>query len=105
MPQDSGDELIAERRQAQAALILGRIAGEQIGAAGDIAASLGLPPPITSDQVELLRRDTVVSPGALGLADLGIGATPLEPVISTYLYRFRDGGQYAESPPPAGAPV
>ena len=67
-----------------------------IGLAGDVMAMTPLPPPITSDQVALLRRDNVVTPGALGLADLGVAATALEPVIGTYLYRYRKGGQYAE---------
>jgi NADH dehydrogenase len=59
-------------------------------------ATIGLPPPITTDQVELLRADNVVSPGALGLADLGVTPSPLEPVIPTYLYRYLRGGQYAD---------
>ncbi len=67
-----------------------------MGRAGDIMASLGLPPPITRDQVAMLRTDNVVAPGALGLADLGIAPQALEPIIETYLYRFRKGGQYAE---------
>jgi NADH dehydrogenase len=50
-------------------------------------------PPITRDQIELLKRDNVVSPGAKTLADLGIAEpTPLEAVIPTYLYRYRRGG-------------
>ncbi|HEY5107198.1 MAG TPA: complex I NDUFA9 subunit family protein [Caulobacteraceae bacterium] len=67
-----------------------------IGLAGEILALTPLPPPITSDQVNLLRRDAVVTPGALGLADLGVAATAVEPVIGAYLYRYRKGGQYAE---------
>ncbi len=66
-----------------------------LGKAGDLIAPLGLVPPITSDQVELLRTNNVVAPGALGLADLGVAANALEPIISTYLYRYRNGGQYA----------
>jgi uncharacterized protein YbjT (DUF2867 family) len=67
-----------------------------VGKAGDLAAQLGLPPPITSDQVDLLRRDNVVSRTAPGLADLGITATTLEAVLPTYLYRYRKGGQFAD---------
>ncbi len=70
-----------------------------LGRAGDLIAPLGLAPPITSDQVELLRADNVVSPGSLGLADLGVAANALEPIISSYLYRYRNGGQYAEQLP------
>ena len=67
-----------------------------IGKAGDILAVAGFPPPITSDQVEMLKTDNVVAPGALGLADLGIAPQALESVIGSYLYRYRKGGQYAE---------
>ncbi len=68
-----------------------------LGLAGDAVAATGLlTPPITSDQVEMLRQDNVVAPGAPGLADLGVAASALEPIIPTYLYRYRKGGQYAE---------
>jgi uncharacterized protein YbjT (DUF2867 family) len=67
-----------------------------LGRAGDGAAKLGLPPPITLDQVRMLKVDNVVAPDALGLADLGVTPTALEGVIGSYLYRYRRGGQYAE---------
>ena len=50
---------------------------------------------LTPDQVRSLRHDNVVSPGAMGLADLGITATNLGAVIPEYLWRFRPAGQYA----------
>jgi len=74
----------------ETAKILGRV-GDFIGRAGLIA------PPLTTDQLEMLRVDNVVAPGAPGLADLGVAATALEPIIPTYLYRYRKGGQYAET--------
>jgi NADH dehydrogenase len=46
-------------------------------------------PPLTRDQVSLLERDNVVSPGAPGLAELGITPTPLETVVPTYLQAYR----------------
>jgi len=52
-------------------------------------------PPLTPDQVEMLKRDNVVSSGALTLATLGITPTPVEPILPTYLDRFRRGGWYA----------
>ena len=67
-----------------------------MGRAGDVLAMAGFPPPITSDQVAMLKTDNLVAPGALGLADLGITPQALEPIIGTYLYRYRKGGQYAE---------
>jgi NADH dehydrogenase len=73
-----------------AAMLLGRI--------GDVMARTGLiAPPITLDQVELLKSDTVVGAAASGLADLGIGATAVEAIIPTYLWPYRKGGQYAEA--------
>jgi uncharacterized protein YbjT (DUF2867 family) len=66
-----------------------------IGRLSELGAFL-IPPQITVDQVEVLRRDNVVSDGAPGLADLGIQATAVEPIIPAYLYRYRKGGQFAE---------
>src|ERR1700756_4447037 len=51
-------------------------------------------PPLTPDQVELLRRDNIVSPGALTLSSLGIAPTVVEAILPTYLDRFRQGGWY-----------
>ena len=50
---------------------------------------------LTPDQVRSLRRDTVVTPGSKGLADLGIDPTNLAAVIPEYLWRYRPSGQYA----------
>jgi uncharacterized protein YbjT (DUF2867 family) len=52
-------------------------------------------PPLTPDQVEMLKRDNVVSSGALTLAALGIAPTPVEAILPSYLDRFRRGGWYA----------
>jgi NADH dehydrogenase len=68
-----------------------------IGFMGDVAGFVSLPAPLTLDQVRLLRRDNVVAPGAAGLAELGVAPTAVEPIIPTYLYRYRKGGQYAEA--------
>ena len=67
-----------------------------IGKVGELAALTALPPPLTSDQVELLKSDNVISGTYPGLSDLGIAATPVEGILPTYLYRFRKGGQYAD---------
>ena len=50
---------------------------------------------LTLDQVKSLRVDSVVSPDAQTLADLGITATDFAAVIPEYLWRFRPSGQYA----------
>jgi len=49
---------------------------------------------LTRDQLKNLGRDNVVSPGARGLADLGITPTAMEAVLPGYLWRFRPYGQY-----------
>jgi uncharacterized protein YbjT (DUF2867 family) len=69
-----------------------------IGIAGDMASVLPIAPPITSDQVELLKRDNVAEHGLPGLAELGVTPTPLESVLPTYLWAFRKGGQFAAQP-------
>jgi NADH dehydrogenase len=46
-------------------------------------------PPLTRDQVELLKVDNVVAPDARTLADLGITPTPIELVVPDYLGRYR----------------
>jgi NADH dehydrogenase len=50
-------------------------------------------PLLTRDQVTLLQKDTVVTPGAPGLAQLGVTPTALELILPTYLNRFRRGGR------------
>lgn len=73
-----------------------------IGKLGDLQASiLPLAPPLTSDQVEMLKSDNVAEGGLPGLAEAGVIPTAVEAVVPTYLYRYRKGGQYAETP--AGA--
>jgi NADH dehydrogenase len=53
--------------------------------------------PLTPDQVEMLKRDNVVSSGALTLATLGIEPTAVEAILPTYLDRFRRRGWYDRS--------
>jgi uncharacterized protein YbjT (DUF2867 family) len=55
-------------------------------------------PPLTPDQVELLRANNVVSEAAehegRTLAGLGIEPEALEVIVPTYLWRFRRTGQF-----------
>lgn len=46
-------------------------------------------PPLTRDQLELLKSDNVVGENALTLDDLGIEAMPIEMVVPSYLARHR----------------
>lgn len=67
-------------------------------AAVEAAVLEWLPNPLlTRDQVRMLKHDSVVSPGAAGLLDLGITPTALELVLPTYLDRFRRGGRWVTS--------
>jgi uncharacterized protein YbjT (DUF2867 family) len=49
-------------------------------------------PPLTRDQLLLLRKDNVVASGALTLADLGIAPAAVEALVPVYLSRFKVGG-------------
>ena len=55
-------------------------------------------PALTSDQVELLKHDNVVSAAAVAegrsLPGLGIAARSIESVVPSYLYRYRKAGQF-----------
>jgi NADH dehydrogenase len=51
-------------------------------------------PPLTRDQVRLLRCDNVVAAGARTLADLGISPTSVEVILPTYLDRYRPHGRF-----------
>ena len=63
--------------------------------------SLGLFPKLlrmTTDQVELLKTDNVVSESAIAetrtLQGLNIEPQSIEAIVPTYLYRYRKTGQY-----------
>ncbi|WP_368904435.1 complex I NDUFA9 subunit family protein [Taklimakanibacter lacteus] len=56
-------------------------------------------PPLTSDQVELLKSDNVVSAEATHerrtLQGLGITPRGIEAIVPAYLYRYRKAGQFS----------
>lgn len=60
---------------------------------------LGLTPPITAAQVDLMGEDNVASPGANSLATLGIAPTAPEAILPMYLDRYRVGGRYNQHAP------
>ena len=52
-------------------------------------------PPVTGDQVEMLKTDNVVADDALTLTDLGVsGLESVEAITPTYLWRFRPYGEF-----------
>jgi uncharacterized protein YbjT (DUF2867 family) len=53
-------------------------------------------PPLTRDQVTLLEHDNIVSGDAPTLADLGLAATAIEAIVSTYMDRYRAGGRFTQ---------
>ncbi|MEM8852445.1 MAG: complex I NDUFA9 subunit family protein [Pseudomonadota bacterium] len=64
------------------------------------ALSLLPKPPLTVDQVEMLKRDNVVSDAAIAdgrtFAAANIEPQGLEAILPTYLWVYRRGGQFAE---------
>ncbi len=52
-------------------------------------------PPITYDQLKLLKTDNVVQKNAAGFAELGIEPAAIEAVVGDYLTAFRAGGRFA----------
>jgi uncharacterized protein YbjT (DUF2867 family) len=65
-----------------------------LAVAGSVVPAPLLPkPPLTRDQVRLLKSDSVPAGNLPGLAELGITPTALELVLPTYLDRFRRGGR------------
>jgi uncharacterized protein YbjT (DUF2867 family) len=52
-------------------------------------------PPLTGDQVKMLKSDNVVSPGAKGFAELGVTQLEsVESIVPSYLVRFKPYGQF-----------
>ena len=58
-------------------------------------------PPLTPDQVELLRRDNVVSEAAVReertFAGLALDPASLFAIVPSYLWRFRKAGQFSRA--------
>lgn len=88
--------VLSETRRRRILAPLPFPAGKAVGTLFQLGAWL-VPPVVTADQVELLRVDNVAGGAAPGLTDLGVQPTAVEPILPTYLYRFRKGGQFAEA--------
>ena len=60
---------------------------------------LPIPPILTKDQCEILSEaDNVVSTNHLTLKDLDINPTDVEEAMKKWLWRYKDGGQFAKAP-------
>ena len=51
-------------------------------------------PLLTSDQVELLKYDNIISGDYPDLKDFGISGEPIQTILPKYIYRFRTRGQF-----------
>ena len=51
-------------------------------------------PLLTTDQVEMLKYDNIITGNCPTLKELGIVPKNMEDIIPNYLYRFRKGGQF-----------
>ncbi|MDA0909722.1 MAG: complex I NDUFA9 subunit family protein [Proteobacteria bacterium] len=52
-------------------------------------------PPVTRDQLKLLKSDNVVSADALGFAELGLTPTGMALIVPKYLERYKPGGRFS----------
>lgn len=73
---------------------LARIGATALDMAQVVTGGLFTNSALSRDQLALLRQDNVVSPGARGLADMGIQPTAVPAVLADALVRFRPSGQY-----------
>jgi NADH dehydrogenase len=79
-----------------------RLVSLPFGLAGFLASLMSFVPnaPLTPDQVQLLKRDNVVSDAAIAegrvLSALTERAGTLAAVLPTYLWRYRQSGQFAK---------
>ncbi|MBN8551570.1 MAG: complex I NDUFA9 subunit family protein [Caulobacterales bacterium] len=89
----------SETRRARSLIPLPWPVAGAVGLMAEPLSWVGLTPPLTRDQVTMMKTDNVVATGAAGLSDLGIEATGIEAIAPTYLWRYRDGGQFADMAP------
>lgn len=87
--------VLREIRRERPLVVVPFEAAELLGKVFELGSAV-IAPPLTSDQVQMLRTDNVPSPDLPGLRDLGVTPTALEPILPGYLYPYRKGGQYAE---------
>lgn len=86
--------VVRETQRPRVLLPLPYFVASFIALGGDMQA-LVMPPVLTSDQLKLLRLDNVVPAGEPGFEAFGLQPRSVEVVVPTYLWRYRDGGQFA----------
>lgn len=96
--------VLRETGRSRALVPLPFFAAAAIGRVADVFTPiLPFDPPLTRDQVELLRRDNVANPALPGLQDLGVIPTAPEGIVDSYLYRYRKAGQFSTITPDKSA--
>lgn len=89
--------MLSETGQRRLLLPVPFPAASLLGLGGEIAGLAPfMDPPLTRDQVKLLKHDNIVGDGVKTLADLGIEPHTVEAVLPTYMVRYRRYGQFAE---------
>lgn len=73
---------------------MARMTARMLNVAQFLTAGLFTNSMLTLDQIKSLSRDTVVSDGAKGFAELGIDPTPMALILRNYLWVYRPTGQY-----------
>ncbi|WP_323035055.1 complex I NDUFA9 subunit family protein [Pararhodobacter sp.] len=74
--------------------VLARLTARVLNIAQFLTAGLFTNSLLTLDQIKSLSRDTVVSDGAKGFAELGIDPTPMQMILPQYLWVYRPTGQF-----------
>ena len=70
-----------------------------IGFVGQVMGRLPfVEPPLTKDQVELLKHDNIVTGDTKTISDLGIAPQSVESILPSYMVRYRKYGQFTEKP-------
>ena len=92
--------MLAETNRRRALVPLPWPVSAVLGRAGGLAGRLPfVDPPVTADQVKLLRSDNVAPEGEPGLQALGVEhPTTLEAILPTYMVRFRRLGDDPGAP-------
>jgi NADH dehydrogenase len=90
--------VLTETGRRRALVPLPFFAASALGAVAELVGLVGFEPPLTREQVALLKQDNVADPRLPGLQALGVTPTAPEGVIGSYLYKYRKAGQFSAEP-------